>query len=182
MHMIKSYKILLATHPILRKKAAPVLSVDGIIKALMQDMIQIMSAEDGLGLAAPQIGVSQRVLTMDIRETASDNSNIFCMANPEIIWRSEEESTGKEYCFSVPDIAVSVTRPMEVKVRYLNEHNKECEIHARGLMARCVLHEMDHLDGIVILDYLSPLRRKLALKKLQRIEKQEAAEGPDVLS
>lgn len=183
MGMKKPYKILIATHPVLRKKAAPVPSVDNTIKTLMKDMIQIMSAEDGLGLAAPQIGISQRVLVMDIRQSNAEEPNIFCMANPEIIWRSEEESTGKEYCFSVPDIAVPVRRPVEVKVRYLDEHNKEQELHAADLLARCVQHEMDHLDGIVTLDYLSPLRRKLAFKKLQRMEKyQQDEENSDISS
>jgi peptide deformylase len=174
-----AYKILLATHPALRKKSDPVDSVDHTIKTLMMDMTKIMVDHEGVGLAAPQIGVHKRVLTMDIRHVHTEKPNMFCMANPEIIWRSETQSVAKEYCFSVPEIGVQVTRPEEVKIRYIDEHNTEREIHATGILARCAQHEMDHLDGIVTLDYLSPLRRKLALKKLQRMEKyQEGDAGP----
>ena len=145
-------------------------SVDAEVKELMADMTRIMKEKQGVGLAAPQIGVSKRVLTMDLRHVKPEKPNMFCMANPEIIWASDEKETDKEFCFSIPSIGVPVTRPAEVKVRYLDEHNKTQEIHATGLLARCVQHEMDHLDGIATIDYLSPLRRKMAVKKLQRME------------
>ena len=171
----KDYKVLLATHPILKRKAEAVASVDADIKELMADMTRIMKGKQGVGLAAPQIGVSKRVLTMDVRHVQPE-PNMFCMANPEIVWESDEKETDKEFCFSVPTIGVHVTRPAEVKVRYLDEHNKTQEIHAKGLLARCVQHELDHLNGIVTLDYLSSLRRKMALKKLQRMEKYQEEE------
>ena len=168
--MTQDHKILLATHPALRKKAASVASVDGDIKKLMMEMTRIMQEHKGVGLAATQIGVHKRVLTMDVSHVQEEKPNLFCMANPEIIWRSDEQITEKEYCFSVPDIGIPVIRPAEVKVRYVDEHNTKREVHAKGLLARCVQHEIDHLNGIVTIDYLSPLRRKMAIKKLKRME------------
>lgn len=178
--MARHYKVLLAIHPALKKVAEPVGTVDANIKELMQDMTRIMKEKKGVGLAATQIGVSKRVLTIDVRYVKKDKPNLFCMANPEILWASETQESEKEYCFSIPEIGVEVKRPTEVKVRYVDEHNQTQEIHATGLLARCFQHELDHLNGIVTLDYLSPLRRQLAIKKLQRLDRaqrlEEAAE------
>jgi peptide deformylase len=175
-----NYKVLLAIHPALKRIAEPVASVDADIKKLMKDMTRIMQEKKGVGLAATQIGVNKRVLTIDVRFVKKDKPNLFCMANPEILWASPEQETEKEYCFSIPEIGVPVKRPTEVKIRYLDEHNQTQELHATGLLARCFQHELDHLNGIVTLNYLSPLKRQLAIKKLQRLDRaqrlEEAAE------
>lgn len=174
--MAKNYKVLLAIHPALKRVAEPVSSVDREIKELMKDMTRIMEDKKGVGLAATQIGVNKRVLTIDVRFAKKDKPNMFCMANPEILWRSDEQETEKEYCFSIPEMGVPVKRPKEVKVRYLDEHNQTQELHATGLLARCFQHELDHLNGIVTLNYLSPLKRQLAVKKLQRIDRSQRLE------
>ena len=173
--MPKPYKILLATHPVLKRKATPVEKVDTEIKSLLKDMLKFMYESNGAGLAAPQIGIEKRLVTMDVRHVEPE-SKAFCMVNPEIIWSSKETKTETEYCLSVPGIGVSVKRPAEVKVRYLDENGKTQELHATGFMAYCIQHEIDHLDGITTLSYLSALRRKMALKKLQRIEKHRQEE------
>ena len=182
--MAKDYKILLATHPILRQQAKPVIAVDAEIQELMQDMTRIMVRENGVGLAAPQIGVSKRVVTIDVRFVKKDLPNMFCMANPEILWASEEKSIEKEYCFSVPEIGVAIERPSEIKIRYLDEHGAYQEFHTTGILARCFQHELDHLEGIATVDYLSPLKRSLAIKRIQCLERanrQEETSGAQPL-
>ena len=160
----------MATHPALSKKADPVPKVDDSIRELFKDMLEVMYTDKGAGLAAPQIGISKRLLTMDLRYLMPETP-VFCMANPEILWESKETKVETEYCLSVPSIGVPVERPAEVKVGYLDENGTPQEVHATGFMSYCLQHEIDHLNGITTLDHMSTFKRKLALKKLQRMTK-----------
>ncbi|MDO8605497.1 MAG: peptide deformylase [Phaeospirillum sp.] len=167
--------ILTAPDPILKSKAKRVEAVDERIRRLMADMLETMYKAPGIGLAAPQIGVLDRVVVMDIGKTEETREPIR-MANPEIIWASDEDNTYEEGCLSVPEHYSNVVRPAEVKVRYLDEAGQHKELHADGLLATVVQHEMDHLDGILFIDHISSLKRNMILRKLLKAKK-EAAES-----
>lgn len=131
---------------ILRKKCRKVETIDDKIKTLMDDMLETMYYEEGVGLAAPQIGILKRIVVIDV-----DDGNIYKMINPEIISSSGEEVM-EEGCLSVPDNRGDVVRPSKVKARYTDENGEVKEIEAEGLLARCICHELDHLDGILFVD------------------------------
>ena len=166
--------ILVAPNPVLKKKAEPVEKVDAEIVKLMDDMLETMYDAPGIGLAAPQVGVSKRVLVMDVAREGDDPEPIR-MANPEIIWESEENAPYEEGCLSFPDQYAEVIRPARVKVRYLDEQNEIRELEADELLATCVQHEIDHLDGVVFVDYLSSVKRSMIMRKLKKAEKARAA-------
>ncbi len=171
--------ILVAPNPILRRKASFVPAVDSHIQKLLKDLEETMIAEDGIGLAAPQVGVSKRVLVMDVPANVTvdgeeldgvdPNPNFYRMVNPEIIWASEKLATCKEGCLSVPGQYAPVIRPDMVRVRYLNEGGVSCETDFSHLQAACVQHEMDHLDGKLFVDYLSSIKRDMLIRKAQRV-------------
>lgn len=168
--------ILVAPDPRLKEKAKPVAKVDAGVRRLMDDMLETMYAAPGIGLAAPQVGVSQRVLVIDIvREIKADEKRapVF-MANPEILWVSDEDATYEEGCLSVPEHYAEVVRPAAVKVRYLDRDNEIREIAADGLLATVIQHEMDHLDGVLFIDHLSNLKRNMILRKLVKSRKAPA--------
>ena len=167
--------ILTAPDPVLKSKSKPVAAVDSRIAALMDDMLETMYRDPGIGLAAPQVGELERVVVMDIGKTEETRSPIR-MANPEIIWASDEDNTYEEGCLSVPEHYSNVVRPAEVKVRYVDETGTVQELHAAGLLATVVQHEMDHLDGILFIDHISALKRNMILRKLLKAKK-EAAES-----
>lgn len=156
--------------PVLRSRATPVGEVTPEIRETMQYMMQRMYDEDAVGLAAPQIGISKRIFVMDIRYK-DPNSKPMMVADPEIIWASEEKVSMPEPCLSLPSLYFDVVRPKEIKLRYRDENNVVQEIHATGWVARCIQHERDHLDGKLAIDYLSPLRKKMAIKKVERFLK-----------
>lgn len=162
--------ILTAPDPVLKSKSKPVAAVDDRIRALMDDMVETMYDAPGIGLAAPQIGVLERVIVMDIGRKEEERDPIR-MANPEIVWVSEADNTYEEGCLSVPEHYSNVVRPAEVKVRYLDETGTQKEIHADGLLATVIQHEMDHLDGILFIDHLSSLKRNMILRKLLKARK-----------
>ena len=124
----------------------------------------------GLLLAAPQIGVMKRVVVMDVSDD-KEKPQPLKLVNPEIIWESEDTSVYQEGCLSIPEQYADVERPAEVGLRYLDENGKEHEIEADGLLATCIQHELDHLDGILFTDYLSALKRNMILKKVQKLQK-----------
>lgn len=165
--------ILIAPNPILKKKAAPVEKVDDAVRALMDDMLETMYAAPGVGLAAPQIGVSKRILVMDIghRDPEGPKKSPIYMANPEIIWVSDDDSSCEEGCLSVPEHYAEVVRPAAVKIRYLDRDGKTQILDAEGFMATVVQHEIDHLDGILFIDHLSNLKRNMILRKLIKSQK-----------
>ena len=162
--------ILTAPDPVLKSKSKPVTAVDDRIRALMDDMVETMYHAPGIGLAAPQVGVLERVIVMDIARKDEDRAPIR-MVNPEIVWASDADNVYEEGCLSVPEHYADVVRPAEVKVRYLDEAGAKHEIHATGLLATVVQHEMDHLDGVLFLDHLSSLKRNMILRKLLKARK-----------
>lgn len=163
--------ILTIPHPILKTKASPVSVVDDAVRAQMDDMLETM-AEIGIGLAANQIGLLNRVLVMDV-ERDGISTGPLRMANPEIIWASEERSQMDEGCLSIPGQYALVERPAHVKVRYLDYYGKMAELDARGLVSHCVQHEIDHLDGILCIDYLSSLKRNMIVRKVEKMKKDQ---------
>jgi len=164
-------RILTAPDPKLKLKAARVEAVDESIRQLMDDMIETMYAAPGIGLAAPQIGVSQRVIVFDIGKSEEDRQPVR-MANPEIVWVSDEDNTYEEGCLSVPEHYADVVRPAAIRVRYLDEQNEIREMEADGLTATVLQHEMDHLDGVLFIDHLSSLKRNMILRKLLKTKKE----------
>ncbi|WP_337997494.1 peptide deformylase [Oleispirillum naphthae] len=159
--------IVVAPDPVLKAKAKPVAAVDDEIRQLMDDMLETMYAAPGIGLAAPQVGVSKRVIVLDVAHKDEPPAPL-CLANPQVIWASEELACYEEGCLSVPKQYAEVERPAVVKVRFLGRDGKKHEIEADGLLATCVQHEIDHLDGILFIDYLSNLKRNMILRKLRK--------------
>jgi peptide deformylase len=162
--------------PRLRLVSAPVAAVDDSIRALMDDMLETMYAAPGVGLAAIQIGVQKRVIVLDVakREDEQAVPRPLCLANPEIFWRSEERSTYQEGCLSIPEIYEDVERPARVRVRYLDREGRAQEIEAEGILATCLQHEVDHMNGVLFIDHVSRLKRELLMKKFRKNAKQKA--------
>ena len=159
--------ILIVPDPLLKQKSVPVETVDDALRALMDDMLETMYDAPGVGLAAIQIGVPKRVITMDISRSEDEKAPRF-FVNPEIVWKSEETAPYEEGCLSVPEIFDEVERPARVRIRYLDYHGKPQEEDAEGLFAVCIQHEMDHLDGVLFIDHLSRLKREQAVKKVKK--------------
>jgi len=159
--------ILVAPDPRLKAKAQSVEAVNSEIRQLMDDMLESMYKARGIGLAAPQVGVSKRVIVMDI-STEDEEPNPLRMANPEIIWASEDQLVHEEGCLSLPEQFADVMRPTAVKVRYLDHENEIRELVAEEMLAICVQHEMDHLEGTLFVDRLTNLKRNMILRKLQK--------------
>ncbi len=160
-------------HPILKKKAQKVEKVDDDMRKFLDDMLETMYADAGVGLAAPQVGVSKRVVVIDISHEEEKMDPLY-MVNPEIIWKSEEMVCGEEGCLSVPDQRAEVERFAAVKVKYLDYNGKEQELLAEDFLAIAVQHELDHLDGILYIDRISRLKRQMLLKKLEKMRKEKA--------
>ena len=165
--------ILVAPHPILKRKAQPVAEVDARVVKLMDDMVETMYDANGIGLAAPQVGVLDRVIVVDVHEKG-EPANPIRLANPEIVWSSDEKAICEEGCLSVPEQYAEVTRPQRIRVRYLDEKNQQQEMEADGMLATCIQHEIDHLNGVLFVDYLSMLKRNILLKKVQKMQKATA--------
>ena len=161
--------ILCYPDPRLHKVAKPVAAVDDRIRTLTQDMLATMYDASGIGLAATQIDVHERVIVIDVSEERNEPMTLI---NPEILWASEEKQLGEEGCLSVPGIYDGVERSTSVKVRALDENGKSREIEAEGMLAICIQHEMDHLMGKVFVEYLSPLKRNRIKTKLVKAQKQ----------
>jgi peptide deformylase len=166
-------RILIAPHPLLKLVARPVERIDDDIRRLMDDMLETMYRAPGIGLAAPQIGVSLRVVVVDLAKKDEPPAPMR-LVNPEITWRSEEQVVMEEGCLSLPDQFAEVTRPAAVRVRFRDETGEEREIAADGLLARCLQHEVDHLNGILFVDHLSPLKRNMILRKLAKAQRARA--------
>ncbi len=163
--------ILTVPDPILRKKSLQVDKVDKEIKKLMDDMLETMYKAPGIGLAAVQIGVLKRVVVMDVsRETGKKEPMYF--VNPEIVWKSNEKATYEEGCLSIPNQFANIERSEKCTVKYLDYFGAEKEIKAEGLLATCIQHEIDHLNGILFIDYLSKLKKSMIVKKLSKQKKE----------
>ena len=167
--------IITAPDPRLKKKAAPVEKVDAEVRQLMDDMLETMYQAPGIGLAAPQVGVLKRVIVLDVTHEEEPRNPLF-MANPEIIWVSDEDASYNEGCLSLPEHYADVVRPAAVRVRYLDHENEVREIEATELLATCIQHEIDHLDGILFVDHISALKRNMILRKLLKAKKSNEPE------
>jgi peptide deformylase len=162
--------ILIAPDPRLKAVSEPVETVDAEIRKLAADMADSMYAAEGIGLAAIQIGVPKRVIVMDL-DQKDGKKNWRAFINPRITWASEEVATFEEGCLSVPDIWDDVERPARIRCEYLDLDGKKIEIEADGMLATCLQHEMDHLQGVLFIDHFSRLKRSMALKKLEKAKK-----------
>ena len=167
------YPILIAPDPRLKCKSELVKEVNDDIRQLMDDMLETMHSALGIGLAAPQIDVHKRIIVVDVVGEA-EISQPLCMVNPEIIEVSGEDMPHDEGCLSLPEHFSEVIRPTSVRVRYLDHENEICELDAKGILAVCIQHEIDHLDGILFVDHISALKRNIILRKLTKLKKQEA--------
>ncbi|MBW7910057.1 MAG: peptide deformylase [Alphaproteobacteria bacterium] len=180
--------IYVAPHPVLKKPAEPVAAVTDDIRALIKDMFETMYATRGIGLAAPQVGQSLRILVMDVEQTGDtaegDDAEAapaplapgkpIAVINPEIVWTSDELNTYEEGCLSIPGQYAEVERPEKVRVKFLDENGQAQEMEADGLLATCVQHEIDHLDGVLFVDHLSTLKRDMLLRKLKKWARENA--------
>lgn len=167
--------IITAPDPRLKAKCRPVEQVDKSVRKLIDDLYDTMYEAVGIGLAAPQVGVASRVLVLDVAEKGAPRAP-HALVNPEIVWTSEDERAYEEGCLSLPDQFAEVVRPDRVRVKYLDRDGKEREMEADGLLATCLQHEIDHLDGKLFVDHVSSLRRNMILRKLAKAKKAEAAE------
>tara|TARA_B100000614_G_scaffold259536_1_gene284368 strand:- start:30 stop:563 length:534 start_codon:yes stop_codon:yes gene_type:complete len=167
-------KLPIITAPDARLKArcTPVEKVDDEIRRLMDDMLETMYDAPGIGLAAPQVGVTKRVIVVDIAGS-DDKPAPLAMANPEVIWASEEMAVYEEGCLSLPEHYAEVERPAKVRIRYIDGQNEIREMEAEGLLATCVQHEIDHLEGTLFVDHISRLKRDMILRKLGKAKKSQ---------
>ena len=163
--------ILIVPDVLLRKVSAPVISVDKEIKKLMDDMLETMYAAPGIGLAAVQVGILKRVIVIDLSKEDEKKTPLF-IVNPEIIFKSNDLASYEEGCLSIPNQFAEVKRPSSCKISFLDYHGKKKEIHAEGLLATCIQHEIDHLNGILFIDRLSKLKKDLILKKTKKQKKE----------
>jgi peptide deformylase len=163
----------------LREPTVAITTVDDSVKELYRDLCDTMYAENGLGMAAPQIGHSLKMFIVEPKLAGlTETDPPVCLMNAEVIETSDEVQDSEEGCLSFPDIYIKVKRPMRAKVRYMGLDGQMHEIGGEGLMARCLLHENDHLTGKLLVDFVGPLKRQMIKKKLQRV-KDAAAEDAD---
>jgi peptide deformylase len=162
--------IITAPDPRLKKHCAPVARVDKTIRTLMDDMLETMYEAPGIGLAAPQVDVPKRVIVVDIAKKDQPRQP-YRMANPQLLWVSDDDATYEEGCLSLPEHYAEVARPAHCKLRYLDHENELRVLEADGLLATCIQHEMDHLDGILFVDHISALKRNMILRKLLKTKK-----------
>ena len=168
--------IITVPDPVLKAKANAVARVDDDIRKQFDNMLETMYAAPGIGLAANQVNLLNRVLVMDVeqRDGGMDKKPIF-MANPEVVWESEDRSVMEEGCLSIPGQFAEVERPASVRVKYLGYDNTEQELVAEGLLSHCVQHEIDHLNGVLFVDYLSSLKRNMILRRVSKLLKEHEA-------
>ena len=164
-------QILTEPNKILRQKSLLVETFDEDLKKLMDDMLETMYAAPGIGLAAIQVGVPKRVIVLDIAPKDSPRNPMFFI-NPKIIEKSENNSTYEEGCLSVPGQFAEIERPDKCHIKYLNYYGEPKELVAEGMLATCIQHEMDHLEGILFIDYLSKLKKSMIVKKLTKQKEQ----------
>jgi peptide deformylase len=172
-------EILILPDKRLRQVSEPVKRVDAGIRTLVEEMFETMYDAPGIGLAAIQVGTPKRVVTMDLSKKEDEERKPLVFINPEILWRSEDKATYEEGCLSIPEFYEDVERPAQVKVRYLDLDGQTHEIEANGLLATCLQHEIDHLNGVLFIDHLSRLKRDRVVKKFTKAAKR-AAETPDL--
>tara|TARA_B100000963_G_scaffold352951_1_gene366904 strand:+ start:526 stop:1050 length:525 start_codon:yes stop_codon:yes gene_type:complete len=164
-------KIVIEPDPILRQKSENLEKVDDDLRRLLDDMLETMYSAPGIGLAAVQIGILKRLIVIDISKEKEKKNPLF-LINPEIISKSKNTSIYEEGCLSLPGHFAEIERPAECQVKYIDYDGKKKEIKANGLLSTCIQHELDHLDGILFIDYLSKLKKDMILKKLVKHKKE----------
>jgi peptide deformylase len=164
-------EIIIAPDMRLKRKCVPVDVVDAQTAKLMADMLETMYDAPGIGLAAPQVGVARRIIVVDPASDKSPPAPIK-MANPEIVWTSEDKKLHEEGCLSLPQEYDTVERPDKIRVRYVDENNKSQEVEADGLLSVVIQHEIDHLEGLLFVDHISSLKRGIILRRLTKQKKQ----------
>ena len=164
-------KIIIEPDAVLRKKSDILEKVDNELKMLMDDMLETMYAAPGIGLAAVQIGVLKRLIVIDISKEREKKNPLF-LINPEIVFKSKNTSIYEEGCLSLPGYFAEIERPAECQIKYLDYDGKKREMKANGLLATCIQHEVDHLNGVLFIDYLSKLKKDMIVKKLVKHKKE----------
>ena len=194
-----TYDIITVPNPVLKQEAQPVARVDDAVQAQMDKMLRTMYDAPGIGLAANQVNMLNRIIVLDVPEGSweygpeeggvlqvrstyrsgegteeeEQSQNPFVMANPEVIWQSEQKSVFEEGCLSLPQQYAKIIRPAKVRVKYLDYEGKDAEMEAEGLLSHCVQHEIDHINGVLFIDYLSSLKRNMIVKKVEKLTKQQ---------
>ncbi|SIS87435.1 peptide deformylase [Phaeovulum vinaykumarii] len=166
--------ILIHPDPRLKKVCDPVASFDADLRQLADDMLETMYDAPGIGLAAPQLGVMQRVFVMDCKKEKEGLPEPMVLINPEITWTSEETGIYEEGCLSIPGTFADVTRPQMVRMRWFDVDGKEHEQEFGDLWATCAQHEFDHLEGKLFIDYLGPIKRKMITRKMEKLKRDRA--------
>ena len=164
-------KIVIEPDPILRKESKPVEKVDDELRRLLDDMLETMYAAPGIGLAAVQVGILKRLIVIDISKDKDKKEPLF-LINPKIISKSKQTSTYEEGCLSLPGHFAEIERPAECEINFIDYNGKKKEIKADGLLSTCIQHEVDHLDGVLFIDYLSKLKKDMIIKKLVKHKKE----------
>ena len=164
-------KIVIEPDPILRKKSQTIEKVDNQLRILMDDMLETMYAAPGIGLAAVQIGILKRLIVIDLSKDDTKKKPLF-FVNPKITFQSKKTSVYEEGCLSLPGQFAEIERPAECHVNYIDYYGKNQELKANGLLATCIQHEIDHLNGILFIDYLSKLKKDMIIKKLTKRKKE----------
>ena len=169
--------VIIAPDPRLKVRCRAVERVDAKVRRLMDDLLDSMRASNGIGLAAPQVGVTRRVIAVDVHGE-DEESNPLVLADPEILSASDKTIANEEGCLSLPEQYAEVRRRAAIRVRYLDRDGAVREVAAEGLLATCIQHEMDHLDGVLFVDHLSALKRNIILRRLSKM-KRTAGEAAD---
>jgi peptide deformylase len=159
----------------LKVVSTPVETVDDGVRRLMDDMLETMYEEPGIGLSAIQVGVPKRIVVADVAREGEEPAP-YRMVNPQIVWRSEALATYEEGCLSLPEHYAEVERPEAVRVRYVDENGVPREVEADAILSRCLQHELDHLDGILFVDHLTAVKRSIILRKLAKLKKSKLRE------
>ncbi len=168
--------ILIAPQPVLKTPTEPVAAIDDAIRHLLDDMLATMYAAPGIGLAAPQVGVGKRLCVVDVAGKDEPPRPLF-LVNPTVLEASAERDVAEEGCLSLPELYADVERPAAVRVGYLDRDGEPRELDAEGLLARCLQHEIDHLDGVLFVDHLSMLKRRMLLRKLAKLQRNKQRDG-----
>ena len=163
--------IIIEPDPILRRESSPIEQVDDELRNLLDEMLKTMYSASGIGLAAVQIGILKRLIVIDISKEDQSKNPIF-LVNPEITFKSKNTSVYEEGCLSLPGHFAEIERPAECKVNYIDYNGQKKELQANGLLATCIQHEIDHLNGILFVDYLSKLKKDMIIKKLIKQKKE----------
>ena len=163
--------IVIEPDPILRKKSEPLEEVNNDLRKLMDEMLETMYEAPGIGLAAVQVGILKRLIVIDVSKDKEKKDPLF-LINPEITYKSDKTSTYEEGCLSLPGHFAEVERPAECHLNFVDYNGNKKEIKANGLLATCIQHEIDHLDGILFIDHISKLKRDMIIKKLKKSKKE----------